>query len=182
MQTGFDFYRIKTEWTSEREGGALAKTKTEELVYASSYSEAEKVAYALAENQNRTQFGSISIEILKTKITELVYNNVLTQDTELTAGLVCNFFEEAVDTEVGLYCVKVMYMVVDEKTGKEKRSNENIYVPATSNIEAAQFVHAYLKKVGETREFIIRDTKFDRAEAILWPTDVHQEKVRLIGA
>ena len=118
MQTGFDFYRIKTEWTSEREGGALAKTKTEELVYASSYSEAEKVAYALAENQNRTQFGSISIEILKTKITELVYNNVLTQDTELTAGLVCNFFEEAVDTEVGLYCVKVMYMVVDEKTGK----------------------------------------------------------------
>ena len=56
MQTGFDFYRIKTEWTSEREGGALAKTKTEELVYASSYSEAEKVAYALAENQNRTQF------------------------------------------------------------------------------------------------------------------------------
>ncbi len=182
MREGFDFYRIKTEWTSEREGGALAKVKTEELVYASSYTEAEKVAYVIAENQNRTQFGSINIEIVKTKINELVYNDVLAQDGELTSGLVCNFFEEGEDTGVGLYCVKVMFIDVDEKTGKEKRTNDNIYVPAVSNVEAAQFVRAYLTKVGEQREFIVRDTKFDRAEAILWPTDVHQEKTRLIGA
>lgn len=179
---GLDFYRIKTEWTSEREGGGLAKTKTEELVYASSYTEAEKVAYSIAENQNRTQFGSINIEIIKTKINELVYNDVLTQDTELTAGLICNFFEEEEDTGVGLYCVKVMFIEVDEKTGKEKRSNENIYVPAISNIEAAHYVRNYLKKMGEVREFIVRDTKFDKAEAILWPANVHQEKIRAIGA
>ena len=67
---GFDFYRIKTEWVSERDGGNLAKVKTEELVYVSSYTEAEKVAYAIAESENRTQFGSINIEIIKTKITD----------------------------------------------------------------------------------------------------------------
>jgi len=179
---GFDFYRIKTEWVSERDGGNLAKVKTEELVYVSSYTEAEKVAYAIAESENRTQFGSINIEIIKTKITELVYSDVLAQDTDMTSGLICNFFEEDEDTGVGLYCVKVMFIEVDEKTGKEKRSNENIYVPAISNIEAAQYVREYLKKVGEMREFIVRDTKFDKAAAILWPAEVHQEKTRLIGA
>ena len=102
MENGFDYYRIKTEWISEREGGALAKVKTEELVYASSYTEAEKVAYALAEDENRTQFGSISIDITKTKITELVYNDTLEQSADLVSGLICNYFSEGEDTGVGL--------------------------------------------------------------------------------
>ena len=182
MQTGFDFYRIKTDWTSEREGGMLTKVKTEELVYASSYTEAEKVAYAIAEDQNRTQFGSISIEIIKTKIAELVYNDTLAQDESLISGLVCNYFEEDEDSGVGLYCVRVMFINVDEKTGKEKRSNENIFMPATSNVAAVQLVHDHLKKVGEVRDFIVRDSKFDKAEAILWPIDVHKEKTQPIGA
>lgn len=181
MKDGFDFYRIKTDWTSEKEDGNLAKIKTEELVYAASYTEAERVAYAVAENQNRTQFGNINIEIIKTKINELVYNDVLAQDDVLTLGLVCNFFQESEDTGVGLYCVKVMFISEDEKTGKEKRTNENIYIPASSNIEAAQFLRKYLKNVGETRDFVIRDTKFDKAAAILWPTDIHLEKTK-IGA
>lgn len=181
MKTGFDYYRIKTEWVSEREGGALSKVKTEELVYASSYTEAEKVAYEIAEKENRTQFGSVNIEIIKTKISELVYSDVLCQDHELISNLICNYFTEGEDTGMGLYCVKVMFIEIDEKTAKEKRTNDNIYVPATSNIHAAQFVRSYLEKVGEGRDFTIRDTKFDKAEAILWPTDVYQEKIRPIG-
>ena len=100
MKDGFDFYRIKTDWTSEKEDGNLSKIKTEELVYASSYTEAERVAYAIAENQNRTQFSGINIEIVKTKINELVYNDVLAQDDVLILGLVCNFFQESEDTGV----------------------------------------------------------------------------------
>ena len=45
-----DFYRIKTEWTRERENGELAKVKTEELVMVISYTEAEKVAYSIVED------------------------------------------------------------------------------------------------------------------------------------
>ena len=182
MKEGFDFYRIKTEWVSEKEGGNLTKIKTEELVYAANYTEAEKVAYAIAESQNRAQFGCFSIEIIKTKINELVYNDVLVQDEMLISGLVCNFFQEDEDSGVGLYCVKVMFISEDEKTGKEKRTNENIYIPAASNIEAAQSVRKHLKAVGETREFVIRDTRFDRAASILWPLDIHQSKTAPIGA
>lgn len=179
---GFDFYRIKTEWTAERESGDLAKVKTEELVYASSYTEAEEVALAISDKENRTQFSTVNIEIIKTKINELVLTPTLKQDPELTLGLVCNYFEEGEDTGVGLYSVKVMFIEIDEKTGKEKRSNDNIYVPAISNSDATEFVKKYLKKVGETRDFIVRDTKFDKAEAIFWPTDVHQEKVNQLEA
>ena len=54
----FNYYRIKTDWLAEQEDGKLQKTKTEELVFASSYTEAEKVAYALAEKYERAKFGS----------------------------------------------------------------------------------------------------------------------------
>lgn len=182
MKENFDFYRIKTEWTAEKEDGNLSKIKTEELVYVSSYTDAERVAYAIAENQNRWRFGDVNIDIQKTKINELVYNDVLAQDNNLTMGLVCNFFQESEDTGVGLYCIKVMFISEDEKTGKEKRTNENIYIPASSNIEAAQFLRKHLKNAGETREYVIRDTKFDRAEAILWPVEIHENKTRqLLG-
>lgn len=176
---GFDFYRIKTEWTSERDGGELSKVKTEELVYASSYTDAESTAIDIAENQQRSKFGSINYEIVKTKINELVYTPVLKQEPDLTNGLICNYFEEGEDTGVGLYCVRVMFIEVDEKTGKEKRSNENIYIPASSINHATELVRQYLKKIGEVRDFIVRDTKFDKTSAIFWPVNVHQEKVKL---
>jgi hypothetical protein len=178
MRDNFDYYRVKTEWTAENKEGGLVKSKTEELVYASSYTEAEKAAYALAESQGRGRFSDIGIEIVKTKITELLYGETLAQEDGLVAGLVVNYFEEADDTGTGLYAVKLMYISIDEKSGKEKRTNETIHVPASSNAEAARFVQGYLKAIGETRDFIVRDTKFDKAEAILWPADTHQSKVK----
>jgi hypothetical protein len=176
MEEMFNYYRIKTEWLAEKEDGGLMKVKTEELVFASSYTEAEKVAYELTENQSRTQFGSVNIEIVKTKITELLHNDNLVQDNKMVAGLICNYFEETENTGVGIYAVKVMYITLDEKTGKEKRNSETIYTPASSNTAAATYVQNYLKRF-ETRDFIIRDTKFDNAEAILWPAHIHQQKL-----
>lgn len=41
MNEGFDYFRIKMAWNAEQEDGSLAKVKTEDLVYASSYTEAE---------------------------------------------------------------------------------------------------------------------------------------------
>lgn len=179
MENGFNFFRIKTEWTAEKTDGGLAKTKTEELVYASSYTEAEKVAYEIAENEGRMQFNSsINLEITKTKIGEILFNLTLCTDSNLIAGLVHNYFEEGDDTGVGLYGVKVMYIELDEKSGGEKRSNDTIFTPAASNTDAANYVKQYLKEY-ETRDFVIRDTKFDKAEAILWSPDMHKEKVRL---
>lgn len=172
-----NFYRIKTEWTAEQEDKSLKKTKTEELVYASSYTDAEKTAYAIIEKENRTKFGQVSFEITKTKISELLWNPTLVLDETPVNGLVMDFFTESESSGVGMYQVRVLFTELDEKTAKEKRRTESIFIPAKSNSDAANGVLAYLKNIGERRDYVVRDTKFDRAEAILWPLEVHNSKV-----
>lgn len=177
MKQGFDYYRIKTEWVSEKDTGDLTKKKTEELVLASSYAEAEKIAYAIGEDQQRTRFSDIKPEIIRTKIDDILFNNALVhEEGKIIEGMVENFFMESEDTGMGLYAVKVMFIDIDEKTAKEKRTTETIYVPAKTNVDATNFVENYLKPSG--RDFTIRDTKFDKAEAIFWPTDVQELKMR----
>lgn len=173
----FNFYRIKTEWTSEQEDGALKKTKTEELAYVSSYTEAEKVAYALTERYDRTRYGTVNFEITKTKISELLWDPILVLDKELVSDLAVDFFEDADSTGAGMYQVRVLFTEIDEKTAKEKKSTENIFIPARSNSEATNSVLAYLKNIGERRDYVVRDTKFDKAEAILWPPQVRSNKI-----
>lgn len=181
MNNGFDFYRIKTTWQGEAEDQSIVKKKTEELVYASSYTEAEKVAYALVADQQRDKFSDgFGLEIIKTKMSEILCNDILQKDPNLISGLVCSYFEEGEDSGVGLYGVKVMFISIDEKTGKEKRSHEVIYTPAASNSDANQRVQKYLSS--ETRDFVIRDAKFDKAEAILWPAEVYEQKINAATA
>ncbi len=174
---GFNYYRIKMEWLSEKEDKSLAKTKTEELVFASSYSEAESVAYALIERNERARFGSVNFEIIKTKISELLYSNALEEDETTLKGLITSYFAESDTSGVGMYRVRVLYITIDEKTGKEKRSTENIFTPAMSNTDAASIVLNYLQRVGETRDYVVRDTSYDKAEAILWPVEVFNSQV-----
>lgn len=174
MKETSNYYRIKTEWTKEAADGQLQKTKTEELVYATSYSEAEATAYALIESENREKYSDASIEITKTKITEMLYNETLDHDDTLINGLVCNFFSEDEDSGVGIYSVKVMIPELDEKSGKEKMNSETIFTPASSNTDAAERISKHLKN--SMQDFIIRDIKFDKAEAILWPPTVQEQK------
>lgn len=174
MKETSNYYRIKTEWMKAAADGQLQKTKTEELVYATSYSEAEAVAYALIESENREQFSDASIEITKTKISEMLFNETLDHDDTLIHGLVCNFFAEDEDSGVGIYSVKVMIPTVDEKSGKEKMSSETIFTPASSNTDAAERIAEYFKR--SANDYIIRDIKFDKAEAILWPPSVQEQK------
>lgn len=175
MDKGFNYYRIKTLWEGEAKDQSLTKKKSEELVYATSYTEAEKIAYALIEDQERARFSdSIDIEIVKTKIEDVLYNDILATQEPLVGGLVCSFFEESDDTGVGLYAVKVMFIEVDEKTAKEKRRYQTFHMPAKSNSDANERVRRYL---GATMcDYVIRDTKFDKAEAILWPSDIYKTK------
>lgn len=175
--TGQNYFRIKTEYTKEQENGTLQKTKIEELVLATSYTEAEKVAYKLAELYNRTQFSSISIEIVKDKkINDILFNDILAQDDDQICGMIGNFFEEGESSGTGLYSVAVDFYTLDEKTAKEKKTRETLYTPATSNADATKRIIDHLGK--SLADFVIRDTKFDKAEAIYWPTDVHRSKTQ----
>ncbi len=180
---GLNYYRIKTGWLGEaNESGQLQKMKTEELVLATSYTEAEKVAYELVGSQNRRQFSDdVTIEILKTKIEDIIYNNNLHKDDNLVCGLVSCYFEEGDETGVGLYGVKVMFITIDEKTAKEKRSHKTLYIPATSNAEASKLVAEYLKNSVAMGDFVVREAKFDPTAAIMWPMEVYQNKVKEIA-
>lgn len=169
------YFRVKTEYTAELPNCALAKKKIDELILATSYTEAEMLVHAIILSLNRTQFGSVNYEIIKTKISDVLFNDVLTQD-EPVKGFCCNCFEEDETTGVGLYAVTVMFITVDEKTAKEKKNTEVYYVPALSNADATKRINEHLKDM--TVDFVIRDTKFDKAEAIYWPLDVHSDKVR----
>lgn len=172
-----NFYRIKTEWVSEKEDKSLSKVKTEELVYAENYTDAESVACELIRKYDRTRFGSVNYEIVKTKISELLYNHILQTDTAQIANRVTSFFEEGDNSGVGMYQVKVYYTEIDPKSAREKHSTETIFTPANSNYDATQYVLDHLKNVGETRDYIVRDTKYDKAEAILWPYEFYMSKV-----
>ncbi len=181
MENTFSYFRIKTEWKTEMTDGSLQKIKTEELVYAANYTDAERVAHEIATYQGRGDFGSYGIEITKTKIGALLYSNLLKQDDQLIAGLVSNFFAEDADTEVGLYSVKVIFIEEDEKSGKEKRTTEIFYTPATSGVNAHDLIKAHIQSYPHL-DFLIREVKFDKAESILWPVDIHQEKINQFEA
>lgn len=172
MDQGFNYYRIKMAWTVEQEDGTLAKIKTEDLAYVSSYTEAEKVAYALIEDQQRDKNGEVTFEILKDKISEMLYNDNLMHDSDLLGGLVYNYLDPDADENIGIYVVKIMLVTIDERTAKEKRTYQTIHTPAKSNTDAAERIKKYLSM----SDFIIRDIKFDKAESILWPVEVFQSK------
>ena len=176
-----NYYRIKTNWLAEKDDHALEKAKTEELVFATSYTEAEMIAMSLIEKYDRSRFGDVSFEIIKTKINELLYNSILQSETELVSNLICCYFEEKDDTGVGLYQVKVYFTEVDEKSGKGKHSTETIFTPAASNAEASHIVQEYLRRMGEQRDFTIRDTKFDKAEAIYWPIEKYKQQINVMS-
>lgn len=177
MKTGFNYYRVKTAWMKESPDGEVKKAKTEDLVYAANYTDAEKVAYAIIEDQKRTAFGEVNVEIIKTKISEMLYNDNLDHDNDLVGGLVYNFLAHDDNENTGIYAVRVIIITADEVTAKEKRTSEVFYTPASSNTDAAKHVSEYLRG----QEFLIRDIKFDKAESVLWPMDEFTSKTKLAG-
>lgn len=174
-EKALSYFRVKTEYTAESDNGALEKRKIEELVFTTNYTEAEALVHQITASLNRTKFSGISYEIVKTKISDVFFNEILAQENSIP-GFCCNYFEEDETSGVGLYAVKVMFIAIDEKTAKEKKTTEVFYVPAQSNADATKRVTEYLNKT--MSDFVIRDTKFDKAEAIYWPLDVHKDKVR----
>ncbi len=175
-KTALSYYRIKTECVMEAPNGSLMRKKIEELALASCYTEAETLAHSLISTLGRAQFGDVQYEIIKTKIADVLYNDVLAQDEKI-GDFCCNYFQEDETSGVGLYSVKVIFIAIDEKTAKEKQSTEVFYVPALSNADATNRINEHLK-VSNTSDFVIRDAKFDKVEAIYWPIKTQKKKTR----
>lgn len=170
------YYRIKLSYKGTDAMGAIVNKRMECLAIACCYTDAEEIAVTLA--QDKSKYGSVDIEIIRTKINEIAYNDTFMVDTEEVCGLTVYYFEESDDTEVGLYQVSLIYQNIDEKSGKTKNENSSIYVPAYSSSEAIVNVKNYLKHVGETREFTIRNVKYDKAELVLVTSQMHQNNIK----
>lgn len=179
MNKEFEFYRIKMAFKTEDENGAIIPVKTEDLVMATCYTEAEKIAYRLMEGKD--QFGDVTYEIIKTKITNIVYNNTFQTDETLISGLISYYFEEPEDTEVGLYAVSANVNYIDEKTGKIKPQKETIYLPAESPRQAIVNASTYMNNVFSTADgYTIRNVKYDKAQSVMVTQPVHQANINQI--
>lgn len=160
-------FRIKTSWLCEDKGsGALKKTKSEELVEAINYTEAEKVANAIAEKEQRFVF-EMDIAIQRVdNVNAILYQPVLEKDEKLLEGFVNTYFSAEEDSEIGLYSVKVNATEIDANF-KEKETSRIIFIPATSNGEASKLAKLYAKKVLGIPDARVKDVKFDRCSAML---------------
>lgn len=171
-----NYYRIKLAYKGMDEKGFITSIKSEDLVMATCYTEAEQVAYKLAEGKD--EYGNVEIEIIKTKINEVVFNNAFSVAKELTHGLITYYFKESENSEVGLYAVTIVYYETNETNGKDKQTKEIIFIPASSSKEAIDNIHATLKKLGESRDWVIRNIKYDKAQSVLVTPETHQNNLQ----
>ncbi len=176
MDKEFDFYRIKMAYRDEADNGAIVPVKTEDLVMATCYTEAEKIAYKLMEGKDL--FGDVSYEIVKTKISSVIYNDTFQTDHNLICGLISYYFEEPEDTEVGLYAVSAIINFLDEKSGKLKPQKETIYLPADSPRQAIANATAYIDSTFmDADSYTIRNVKYDKAQSVMVTPEVHKANV-----
>ena len=166
-----NFFRLKTNWVCEDEEGNLVKTKTEELVEADTYTEAETIECTINTKMGREKIEPATYEIVKAKIDNMLYNSILSKNDDMTCKHIETFFDEKEETGMGMYSVKACFFETDEK-GKEKKRIESYHVPAHSNTDATMHVKSYVEwKYTFSPSFVIKEVKFDKAEAVYWTED-----------
>lgn len=170
MNTVQEFYRLRFEYMGEDSEGKLVTKKEDDLVVAVNYTDAEALAFEMMEEMKQYN-DSVKYEIVKAKVPELLFTNVFSVDKKYKENYVLYFFSEEED-DAALFAVNVKYTETSEN-GKEKSKKENIYVAASSAKEAYDFVHKYLTKV-ETRDWSIRDVKFDKASSVLVTEEMYK--------
>lgn len=178
MNSGMEFYRLRFEYTGEDSEGKLITQKQEDLVVAVNYTDAETIASEIMADMNMTKFyDRVKYEIIKTKISEIMLTDVFFIDEAFKNEYILYYLgeEEEEDDETGLFAVTVVYTEINDN-GKSKKTKEDIYVAATNPKEAYTFVQKYLK-YAETRDWAIRNVKFDKASSVLITKEMHKSNL-----
>lgn len=176
MNNGMDFYRLRFEYTGEDEKGDLITKKQEDLVIAVNYTDAEVTATGIMADMNMSKFDdNVKYEIIKTKISEILFTNIFDVDDTFKDDFSLYYFSQE-ENEAGLFAVTVVYTEINDK-GKPKNQKEDIYVAATNPKEAYVYVQNYLKCV-EMRDWVIRNVKFDKASSVLVTNEMHQSNIQ----
>lgn len=118
MSKDFNYFRIKMAYKGTNDLGAIVPIKSEDLVMATCYTEAEQIAYKLAEGKD--EFGDVDIEIVRTKISEVAYNDTFATDTELICGLISYFLKKVKIQRLGYIKCLLFIMTWTKRLVKPK--------------------------------------------------------------
>ena len=158
-------FRLKFAYKYQNDNGEVKKAKTEAFAECETYTDAEKLVYAIVEQNGWGQFGLPEYEIIKTKykVKDFIDNKVTCEDTygnDLEGRVECYFSKD----NDGFFVIKVKFIHIDENTGKEKYTSQVFVVAEESINSAIVTLRNYLRR--SMTDFIIVDSKLDPAENI----------------
>ena len=171
-------FRLRFAYKYQNDNGEVKKAKTEVFAECETYTDAEKLVYAIIEKNGWGQFGSPEYEIIKTKyqVKDFIDNKVTYEDTygdDLGGRVECYFSKD----NDGFFVIKVKFTHIDENTGKEKFTSQVFVVAEESINSAIVTLRNYLRC--STMDFVIVDSKLDPAENIyLFPKSYESMRER----
>lgn len=177
IMNSLNLYRIKFDYYVEDAKNIPLPKKEETLVQAMNYTDAEAVALKLQENM-RSVRPEVRYEILKTRISDLIYTNVLSVDPDLKQGLITYYFDQE-EESAGLFAVTVIYTETLDN-GRIRKTKEEIYVAAENPGNALGYVNSYLKYIGETRDWVTRNVKFEKVSSILVSPETYKKDLKIV--
>ena len=127
------YFLCKVKFDQMQENGSVKKVTEQHLVHAISFSEAENlIAQEIAQY---TTGETEVVAVTRTKIVDVVMDDlVLASKTESEVNKTDKYFK-----------CKLNFIMLDEKTGKEKKHPENYLVHANSVQAAHKLMDLYMK-------------------------------------
>ena len=133
------YFLCKVKFDQMQENGSVKKVTEQHLVHAISFSEAENlIAQEIAQYTTRE---TEVVAVTRTKIVDVVMDDF---------GLASKTGSEVNSTELSetaekYFKCKLNFIMLDEKTGKEKKHSENYLVHANSVQAAHTLMDMYMK-------------------------------------
>ena len=128
------YFLCKVKFDQMQENGSVKKVTEQHLVHAISFSEAENlIAQEIAQY---TTGETEVVAVTRTKIVDVVVDDF---------GLASKTESELSETADKYFKCKLNFIMLDEKTGKEKKHSENYLVHANSVQAAHTLMDMYMK-------------------------------------
>lgn len=136
------YFLCKVKFDQMQENGSVKKVTEQHLVHAISFSEAENlIAQEIAIYNRETEV----VAVTRTKIVDVVMDDFgLASKTESEVNKILHRTELSETADKYFKC-KLNFIMLDEKTGKEKKHSENYLVHANSVQAAHTLMDMYMK-------------------------------------
>lgn len=174
MNQNSTFFRIAFSYTDLGTDGKTIKAKKHVIVSAVNYTDAETVAVSIIPDL-QTHSDNVDYEIKRVnKKSEFILTPAISINGSLTEGLI-NYYLAGEEKEMSMFNVYVEFQDVNDK-GKLKTSKEEFLLATANSKEAFDIIQNFIKKV-DTREFMIKDIKFEPADELFVTDSEHKSYV-----